>query len=301
MRPNQSSITAEHNAVLRTHEFMRPESARICSDPYAACFVPDRFLPAADHIDPIGKAISNWETHYPGVCNAILARTRFIDDCLEAAIRAGIRQLVILGAGYDTRALRFEALKEGVAVFELDHPTTQRTKIERIEKFVNADLSHVRYLPFDFSRDTLDAKLFAHGYDGCLTTLFIWEGVTYYLPAAAVDDTLLFIRRHAGMKSSVVFDFFPPSVADGTSRLAEARALREGLKRIGEEILFGIAPDQIMAFMTLRGFTVLQNVSSDDVKTRYLRGTRKNRPLSEMFLFVQAGVDWSTHQKRRER
>jgi methyltransferase (TIGR00027 family) len=290
MRPTQSSVTAEHNAVLRTYESMRPERARICSDPYAACFVPDRFFPAAENIDPIGETISIWESHFPGVCNAILARTRFIDDCLEAAIRAGIRQLVILGAGYDTRALRFEALKDGVAVFELDHPITQRAKLERIQKYVNADLSHVRYIPIDFSKDSLAAKLLAHGYDGCLTTLFIWEGVTYYLSASAVDDTLLFIRRHTGVKSSVVFDFFPPSVADGTSRLAEARALRDGLKRIGEEIRFGIAPDRIVEFMTLRGFIVLQNVSSDDVKARYLRGTHKNRPLSEMFLFVQAGV-----------
>lgn len=290
MKHNQSSITAEHNAVLRAYEYMRPESERICNDPYAVYFLPDRFVSAKGKDDQIHKAISDWETHFPGVCNSIIARTRFIDDCLEEAINAGIRQLVILGAGYDTRALRFEALKDGVMVFELDHPATQRTKLERIKKHVPADLSHVRYIPIDFYADGIDEKLVSNGYDDKLTTLFIWEGVTYYIPASAVDRTLYFIANHSAPKSTVVFDYFPPSVANGTTRLTEARALRDGLKQIGEEILFGIAPDQIIKFMGSRGFTVGKNLSSTAYKKTYFKGVNKNREVSNMFVFVQAMI-----------
>ena len=116
MKSNQASTTAENNAMLRLHETMRPENERICNDPFAEFFLPDGVIDAPDRNEQIRQAISSWETLFPGVSNAIVARTRFIDDGLEDAIVDGIRQLVILGAGYDTRAMRFNALKESVTV-----------------------------------------------------------------------------------------------------------------------------------------------------------------------------------------
>ena len=290
MKPNQSSTTAENNAMLRLHESMRPDDERICNDPYAAFFLPDGVIDAPDRNEQIQQTIANWETHFPGVSNAIVARTRFIDDCLEAAIVDGIRQLVILGAGYDTRAMRFKALKESVAVFELDHPSTQNKKLERIEKHLKEDRFHVRYISIDFSKEDLAKKLFACGYDETLKTLFIWEGVTYYIPATAVDTTLSFISRHSPSQSSVIFDYFPSAVADGTTDLEEALALREGLRQIGEEIVFGISPDRINEFMQIRGFSVIQNLTGEDYKKAYFKGANKNRTASEMFIFVHAKV-----------
>jgi len=291
MHPHQSSITAENNAVLRSHETMRPKGERVCSDPYAVYFLPDRILSATHRNREIDQHISDWESYFPGVCNAIIARTRFIDDCLEAAIRAGIKQLVILGAGFDTRALRFEALKKQASVFELDHPATQKTKRDRIAKYINADLPHVRYISIDFTRDALDQKLITNGYDPRLKTLFIWEGVTYYIPASAVDHTLDFISGNAPTDSRIVFDYFPSSVADGTTRMVEANALRDGLRSIGEEILFGIVPNQITKFMEARGFSVVENCTRRDYKAAYFTGKNKSRKTSEMFLFVHAKIN----------
>ena len=291
MNPNQSSITAENKALLRAHEFNRPPHERICDDPYAVYFLPDRLFSAVDRTDQIKRAVADWENHFPGVGNAIIARTRFIDDCLKAAIRDDARQLVILGAGYDTRALRCKALKEKVVVFELDHPTTQEKKLARIEKHLDGvDGSHVRYIPIDFSTETIAEKLFASGYDDQLKTLFIWEGVTYYLSAAAVDRTLTFIHQHAVSKSRVIYDYFPPSVADGTTHLPEARALCAGLRRIGEAVRFGIEPHQIESFMHTRGFTVIQNLTHNDWQTVYFKGSNKSRTVTEMFIFVEAMV-----------
>ncbi|WP_319524543.1 SAM-dependent methyltransferase [uncultured Desulfosarcina sp.] len=286
MKGDQSSITAENNALLRAHEAMRPESERICHDPYAVYFMPDRILSSADRTDQIEIAISDWETHFPGVCNSILARTRFIDDCLEEAINDGLQQLVILGAGYDTRAFRFRAIKEKTTVFELDHPTTQKRKLAIIQNHLDWNASSIRHIPIDFAKEELSEKLFSCGYDDRLKTLFIWEGITYYISASAVDRTLDFINHHTPSKSGIVFDYFPPTVADGTTRLPEAKALREGLKRIGEELLFGIKPDEIFAFMKKRGFQVVRNLSSRDYQQAYC----KRRNVSDMFLFVQATV-----------
>ncbi len=298
MQPDHASITAENNAVLRVHESLRPEQERICSDAYAVWFLPDRLMDAVDSDQRIRQAVEAWEDRFPGIVNSILARTRFIDDCLEAAIGEGIRQLVILGAGYDTRVLRFGALRDMVAVFELDHPDTQRIKLKRIHAHGGVDLSHVRFVPIDFSKDALDQTLFAHGYEAQLKTFFIWEGVTYYLPGAAVDGTLAFIRRYAGHDSSVVFDYFPQSVADGTTDLVEARALRDGLQTIGEAIVFGIAPDRIMDFLKQHGFTVTAHLTSADYRAKYFWGANRSRRVSNMFILVQARVDNSIDQHR---
>jgi methyltransferase (TIGR00027 family) len=166
MKPNQASVTAENNALLKAHECMLPAHHRICSDPYAICFLPERFQCAADRSRQIKETVANWDAFFPGVGNAIIARTRYIDNCLKEAIHAGMRQLVILGAGYDTRAIRFKDLLEGVTVFELDHPTTQQTKMERINTFITMDLSHVRFIPIDFSAEAFNEKLLGRGKGG---------------------------------------------------------------------------------------------------------------------------------------
>ena len=290
MKGSQSSITAENNALLRAHEAMRPESERICYDPYAIYFMPDRILSSADRTDQIDMAILDWETHFPGVCNSILARTRFIDDGLEEALKDGIEQLVILGAGYDTRAFRFSGIKRKVMVFELDHPTTQKRKLKIIQRQMDGNTPNIQYIPIDFAKENLQDKLLAYGYNDQSKTLFIWEGVTYYISAPAVDRTFGFIKRHAPFKSSIVFDYFPPTVADGTTRLPEAQTLREGLKRIGEEILFGIEPAQLSVFMKERGFHVVKNLTSTDYKKAYFKGHNQRRNVSDMFIFVQAMV-----------
>jgi O-methyltransferase involved in polyketide biosynthesis len=105
-----------------------------------------------------------------------------------------------------------------------------------------------------------------------------------------VDQTLSFIYHHSPSGSNVIFDYFPPTVADGTTELKEARALREGLSRIGEEIVFGISPDRINEFMHVRGFSVIQNLTVEDYRKTYFNGVNKNRTVSEMFIFVQAMV-----------
>ena len=272
------------------HESMRPENERICYDPYALYFISDRIFSAQNRSDQIKRAVSDWETHFPGICNAILARTRFIDDCLEEAIQDGIQQVVILGAGYDTRAFRFKALTDHVAVFELDHRTTQKRKLEIIQRHLDGNTSSTRFIPIDFSVEDIADKLFAHGYDHHLKTLFIWEGVTYYICASAVDRTLDFVNHYSPAQSRVVFDCFPSTVADGTTQLPEARALSQGLKRLGEEILFGIDLDQIFAFMNTRGFAATINLAGTEYMKANFKGPNKSRNVSDMFIFVQAMV-----------
>ena len=106
--------------------------------------------------------------------------------------------MVILGAGLDSRAYRDEMLKTKASVFEVDHPASQAYKIALVKRIIGDPLKTVSYVPVDFDHETLD-KLISHGFDKSVKTLFVWEGVTYYLTAEAVDATLGWIRTHTSI------------------------------------------------------------------------------------------------------
>lgn len=291
MHNDQPSTTAENNVALRALESMRPVGERICYDPYAKYFVSDTLRQAKDMYPVLVEQISNWEEIFPGVCDAVLARTRFIDDCLEDAIEGGLQQVVIMGAGYDTRALRFKRLKENITVFEVDHPATQKMKLERYKQSRLAVPNDVVFVSTNFNEEDLSQKLFDNGYGSSLKTFFIWEGITYYVSTATIDKTLSFISKNSSEGSSIVFDYFPPSVVDGTSHLVEARALRVALKQLGEEFVFGLDSEKIKDFLEKRGFELVKNITAKDYKNIYFKSSNQHRSVSDMFIFAHARVE----------
>jgi methyltransferase (TIGR00027 family) len=145
---------------------------------------------------------ANWRG--PGVWEFLAARDRYIDDYLAACLGEGLEQLVILGAGYDALAYRFDALKAGVKVFEVDHPATQAVKLKRVTAVFGTPPPHVTYVAIDFDRQTLADRRIACGYDERLKTLFIRQGVTHYLTPQAVDGTLAFIAGNSRPDSSII-------------------------------------------------------------------------------------------------
>ena len=233
-----------------------------------------------------------WESVTPGVCGAVLARSEFIDRCLEKAIEDGIDQLVILGAGFDTRTLRLEALNHLSGIFELDYPATQKVKIDTLRRHPHGLPGHVTYIGIDFEMERLDVVLLKSGYRSDARSLFIWEGVTYYIPAPAVDRTLAFIASHSGHGSALVFDYFSPAVASGACTCREAVGLRESLKRFGEAITSGIDPQTVTAFLAARGFDLIINQPATQYRDVYFSRATRQRPVSEIFYFVHAAVSF---------
>ena len=174
MKKAQASGTAIGAAAVRAIESEKPANERICYDPFARRFI--------DTWVYLLMKLFAWygEWHTKGGLTFIVCRCRYIDDYLQECLKSGVAQLVILGAGLDSRAYRNE-LHQGVArVFEVDHPATQASKIERVKKVFGKIPSHVTYISVDFVDETLD-KLLTSGFDPSLKTLFIWEGVTPYL------------------------------------------------------------------------------------------------------------------------
>jgi methyltransferase (TIGR00027 family) len=137
----------------------------------------------------------------------LIPRTRFIDSRLETALREGARQIVILGAGFDSRAYRFQELLARTRVFEVDHPVTQQRKMQRVRDALGSPPVNASYVAVDFRQDDLGREIAAAGYQRDEKTFFIWEGVTMYLPAEAVRGTLQWIVANSPPGSTVVFDY----------------------------------------------------------------------------------------------
>jgi methyltransferase (TIGR00027 family) len=271
MRKNQTSTTAAGIAVMRAVESEKPEDERICYDPYARKFIPAWMYYVLGFFIKSGYA----EWRGPGVNGFLAARDRYIDDTLQAFLDEGIRQLMILGAGYDSRAYRFNL--NGVKTFEVDHPATQEDKLAKVRKIYGAIPGHVIYVPVDFNTQTLEEKLFESGYDPARKTLFIWQGVTMYLNRDAVDSTLDFVVQHAGPGSAIVFDYLYRSLLDGIQKQNEIDNMRRYRFMTGEGLTFGIPEGMISSFLEERGFASVKDVNADDLKAAYCTGRNAGR------------------------
>ena len=288
MEADKPSRTARMTAAHRAHESRKPASERVCYDQYAHLFLGDNWNPIGDFPLPTRAAFWLWELLMPGWNAYFVARTRFIDDALETGLNDGLEQLVIMGAGYDSRALRFERLKHSVKVFEVDHPATQQAKSAKLKNEFGSLPAHVHLVPVDFTKDALPDRLRESGYDPARRTMFIWEGVSMYLPPTAVDETLAFAHRHSGPGSSIIFDYTHPSVVNGTCRRREAKMWQRSVKRMGEALLFGIEEGTIGTFLKPRGFSVVTNADHEFLKRRYFTGDNEKRVITPVIEIVHA-------------
>ena len=195
-------------------------------------------------------------------------RTRHIDDVLSQSLKTGIGQVVILGAGLDSRAYRFGDGLGNIRVFELDLPRTQAYKKKRVREVFGELPGHVTYVPIDFAQQSLEEVLDAVGYDRKKKTLFIWEGVTMYIPESAVDATLRAVVRLAAPGSQIVFDYFLESALQ--ARASALQEIAKNVAAVGEPFVFGVPGQEGSAFVQARGLRVVSDFGSGDLGARYL-------------------------------
>src|ERR1700733_15366344 len=167
MRSHQPSRTAEYMALFRAVETAEPSGRRLFEDPYAIPLLSGtlRGLAEIARIPVIGKLVPSFlDFGWPYTRSSGVVRTRLIDDLIRDAIHAGAQQLVLLGAGFDSRAYRLEETK-GIRTFEVDHPATQRAKRERLKARIGPPFDNVRFVEVDFEKDDLEFKLKEAGFD----------------------------------------------------------------------------------------------------------------------------------------
>lgn len=189
-----------------------------------------------------------------GLVDHISLRTLTIDQAAERAVQTGAEQLVVLGAGFDTRAYRLSCLKH-VAVFEVDHPATSAVKARRVQTLTPLAQSLARVV-IDFERDDLEQVLARAGHDASRPTLWIWEGVTMYLTDAAIEGTLAAISRRSAPASTLVTSYGPPDFAPPVY-LAFLKLAQEPLRSL-------FLPEQMAEKLERHGFAVISDDGTAD-------------------------------------
>ena len=268
MKVGESSRTAEYMALFRALETVRAPGRRLFVDRFARGFLsaPLRSVVDAARVPGVGALVRGViDRLWPGARTSAVARTRFIDERLSRAVGAGARQIVILGAGFDARAYRLPGARDR-AVFEVDHPATQARKRRRLDASPEGVPDHVRFVPVDFDRESVEERLAAAGYDARVRSAFVWEGVTNYLSADAVDATLRFVSR-AEAGSEILFTYVHRNVFDEPETFFGLRRIFERLEAAGERWTFGLDPRHLAAYLEERGLDLVEDHGASDYRS----------------------------------
>jgi len=272
MKITGESFAGVATSATRVVELYCPEDKRLFDDPFALKLLPLGwrvlfrllFLPGLRNV-----VLSLRERRMPGSLGSILCRTRYIDDVLKRSLEKGIEQLVILGAGFDSRAYRIAGL-DHVRVFEIDLPGTRDLKQNRVEDVLGAVPKNVTLLGMDFDRQNLDDILRAAGFQEGKRTLFIWEGVTQYITAEAVHHTLEFVSAASGVGSGIVFTYVRRGLIDGTDCPEWFPQFRAFAARVGSPLIFGFDPAELEPYLAELGLKLVDDVGATEYRERYL-------------------------------
>jgi methyltransferase (TIGR00027 family) len=196
-----------------------------------------------------------------------VARSRIAEDALSRAVERGVQQIVILGAGLETFALRNPHGARQICIYEVDHSTTQRWKRARL---AHADIElppWLVFVPVDFEPDDAGEKLAAAGFRRDWPAFFTWLGVVPYLTREAIDRTLDFMSSI--QKSEVVFDYMegPEAFSEELRELERARS--EQLEKIGERSESRFEPAGIEAIVRAHGFSAIEDISFQEIASRF--------------------------------
>ena len=243
-------------------------------------YLAEIFMPPIPHILLNVSFLRKWclRRIFPtGIYEYVLARTNLFDKVFMGALDDGFSQIVVLGAGMDTRALRFQGRTTGTMIFELDIHATQSYKREVYRRKKIALPKELVFVPIDFNKERIADVLSEAGYQEKQKTLFLWEGVTMYLDPEAVDDTLAFVRNSAAQGNIIAFDYVRASVLRSENTLYGEQRIFNTVARTGERWTFGIDDGEIEGFLTERGFKILSHYTPSDLEMAYLTtkdGTR---------------------------
>jgi methyltransferase (TIGR00027 family) len=279
--------TALGAAVCRLMEQYEPPATRLFDDPVVRYLVspPIRWMM---QFSPMRSfTIRQTNAVAEGLFGAQICRTRFIDDAVLAALAQGIGQLVILGAGLDTRAYRLPGM-ERVTVFEVDLPAVQADKVKQLQKHFGRLPPNVTFIPIDFHTQTLDAVFAGKGFDPSKPAVFIWEAVTQYISEEAVRQTLSFIGKSAP-GSVVLFTYVLKSIIERRSDIPGADSMMDRVAKSAPWI-FGLEPSAIPDFLKPFHLALVADVGNSDYQQKYLQPLKRDLPVSEGERVVQAVV-----------
>lgn len=289
MRADRPSDTAEMVCSWRALEATLPEEERIVSDPYARAFVRSHRAALLDVVDKLpararAALAARIDRALQGTMTFVLARHRAIDDLIAA--RGGAEQVVLLGAGYDSRAARLEPALRGRTLFEVDHPATAARKAALVDAaYGDAPRARAVTVSVDFERESVEERLRAAGLRPGALTLWVWEGVSMYLDEPAVRATLDLVRRLSAPGSLLAFDVWCPPAA-GLERWMRRDLPSLAFRLIYDEpLVWGPPPERLEGVLREHGLALIEQVDARALVRRY---TSRRRPWLELSSMVFA-------------
>ncbi len=281
MEPGRASRTAEIVAARRAmHQLI--DRPIVFEDPLAVRMVAPGVIERLQQ--QRGAVAKRWSEYLRA---ALAVRSRFAEDELRDAAGRGVRQYVLLGAGFDTFAYRnpFPHLQ----VFEVDHPSTQAVKRRRLAAAGIHVPSNVTYVPVDFATTRLPDGLAASGFDRTSPAMFAWLGVVPYLERDAIVETLRFVAGCAP-GTEIVFDYGPPPSSLGWISRFVIWRVRRRLRSIGEPWITFFKPDELVSLLESLGFSRVENFSRAELNPRYLAGRTDGLRISDAMFIARAVV-----------
>jgi methyltransferase (TIGR00027 family) len=266
-----ASRTAEFMALFRALDERGVRGEPIVGDRLARHFLRPglRLVAAAARVPGIARIVRDGiDRRWPGARTSGVARTRLIDDALRTALAGGVGQVVILGAGFDARAYRIAGI-ERARVVEVDRPEMVAAKRAALVRALGTLPPHVTFVGADFRRENTERALASAGIDPERRTFFIWEGVTNYLTADAVDAMLAVVAR-AAAGSEIAFTYVERRAVTDLASYPGGTEIARTLARSGESWTFGLDPAELPAFLDRRGFALVEDVGSVEYRRRYL-------------------------------
>ncbi len=246
-------------------------------DPERAAACPDRAAALAWYMRLQGGPIT-------------LSRSRYTEDSLVGAVGQGVRRYVILGAGMETFAFRQPELMQRLRVFEVDHPTTQGVKRQRLAELGWEVPANLHFVPLDFTRASLADALRQSPYDPAVPSFFSWLGVTYYLTREVVFDTLRAVAGIAPAGSHVVFDYMDADAFVPERAAKRMQRMQAIVRQAGEPMKAGFDPSRLAADLAALGLRLLEDLSPADIEERYFKGRSDGYHAYEHVHFAQVMV-----------
>jgi methyltransferase (TIGR00027 family) len=206
-----------------------------------------------------------------GMYEYVIARTKYIDEAVKAALEDETEQILILGAGFDSRGIRFHDIAGNTKIFELDAPVTQNAKLERYKEKGISVPDNLIFIPVDFDKQSISDRFSECGFERGRKSLIVMEGLTMYLQAESIDSLFKIIQDFAGEGSRIVFDFIYGSVLSHENLYQGEKELVESTLKSGESFCFGLEKENVPGFLSKYGFKVTDISDNTALDNKYFR------------------------------
>ncbi|MBN2534417.1 MAG: SAM-dependent methyltransferase [Spirochaetales bacterium] len=210
-----------------------------------------------------------WSFFPKGIYEYVIARTKYIDKIVKESMINDVDQILILGAGFDSRAVRFREINYRTKIYELDSPHTQTEKIMQFKKRNISLPGNTVYIPMDFNVDSITEKLVSNGFKPGKITLFLMEGIIMYLSKEAVDTLFKTIYQLASSGSRMIFDYIYASVLRKENIYYGEKNIYEKVNGVQESWLSGIEKEEIKSFLQKYNLELIQNMDSTDLEKMF--------------------------------